>query len=267
LWTDKGRLKREDHRDITPFKERPFTKYRIRKDTTFRAVPGLPIDIIGGSGLGRTYGVPEVVNNEPVFVTNSQHLYWVEDGRLYRDDQLGPKLIGNVLQRQTRIWVGEKFGFGLYRAGTLSVAFVFDAKRSGLNDSVALPKVPGHWLNTSCYFSDKLCWFFVTSKEGAKLRNYCFVIDAKGEVKATAETEAWDESWLGTIRGKCAASGFLFCALDEGIARVEIKSGAAVETKVFPDTESFVNEGCSLFACKDGLAVVDEQEIRVLQMA
>ena len=44
--------------------------------------------------------------------------------------------IGEVLEGQTRFWVGPAFGLGFYRAGAFSVAFTFDAMKSGINDSL-----------------------------------------------------------------------------------------------------------------------------------
>ena len=51
-------------------------------------------------------------------------------GQLLRDSLLGPERIGDVLSGQTQFWVGERFGLGFYRAGSVSVAFVFGADKA-----------------------------------------------------------------------------------------------------------------------------------------
>jgi hypothetical protein len=92
------------------------------------------------------------------------------------------------------------------------------------------------------------------------------LIKPDGSIKATASAEEGDDSWLSTIRGKCAASNFLLVATDEGIVRIEPDQGRLVEIKKFPDTEPFVDTSCHLFVGHDGLYVVDRQEIRILKI-
>jgi hypothetical protein len=93
------------------------------------------------------------------------------------------------------------------------------------------------------------------------------VIRRDGTIEAEAEAAQGDGSWLGVLRGKCAAEGFLLAATDEGIVRVEPAGGAIVQTRSFPDTEPFVDAACGLFAGPQGLYVVGRQEIRVLTIA
>jgi hypothetical protein len=106
-------------------------------------------------------------------------------------------------------------------------------------------------------------------QEGGKTINRCIVIRADGSIKATAEAEAGDGSWLSRLRGKCALGHYLFVATDEGIVRVEpLPDGYdIVVTGRFPDTEPFVSGGSHLFAsARYGIYVVDRNEIRLLQI-
>src|SRR5205814_6615372 len=104
----------------------------------------------------------------PSFDVNDRGRYWISQGRLLRDGRLGPELIGEVLAGQTLFWVGPTFGFGFYRAGQLHVAFVFDALRRGIKDTVKLPPLPGQLIAAECCFSADHCWFFAATQNAGK---------------------------------------------------------------------------------------------------
>lgn len=204
-------------------------------------------------------------NSLPIFDANSVHRYWVEEGVLYRDGDYGPVRIGDVLKNQTLFWVSEQFGFGFYRAGELSVAFVFNALTSGLNDTVKLPPLRGNLIDSTCFFTKEMAWFFATMKNGPKIVNRCTVISREGHVVAHLEEDA-GTGILGEIRGKCAFGKYLFMVTDEGLCRLEVVGGTIQKTAEFPDAEPFVHSGCHLFPAANGLHVVDRSEIRVLKM-
>lgn len=207
---------------------------------------------------------------------NEQNYFWSASGALHRDDQLGPTFIGSVLQDQTKFWVGEKFGFGFYRAGSLSVAFVFDTRRQGINDGVKFPRITGELVDATCVFNNDgnsqsrglsdLAWSFQSIKLGSKIVNRCFVVASTGQVIATAQADAGDPSWLGSIRGKAPMGNMLFAATDDGLVRIEIQSGTLSVTRNFPDTESFVDSETRLLVTKKGLVAVGPQEITLIEM-
>lgn len=201
----------------------------------------------------------------PVFDANSIHRYWVSEGVLYRDGDYGQFRIGDVLKNQTLFWVGEKFGFGFYRAGDLSVAFTFDATSAGLNDTVKLPPLKGNLMDSTTFFTKERVWFFATLKHGPRIITRCTVINSNGTVEAHHEEDA-GTGILGEIRGKCAFGKYLFMVTDEGLCRLEVVGGAIQKTAEFPDAEPFVNSGCHLFPAANGLHVVDRNEIRILKM-
>ena len=91
--------------------------------------------------------------------------------------------------------------------------------------------------------------------------NSCFMIKRDGIVEASAETEADDGSWLGTLHGKCALGDFLLAPTDDGIVRVKALQNRLGVEKEFPDSKRFVHSGRSLFVDKSGLAVVGSREI------
>lgn len=240
-------------------------RFRIQGNNTLMGSPrGLVLVSSGAPG-----SVPKKVNVDcfgtlPMFAANESHYYWTQAGRLVRDDAIAPKHIGDVLVNQTLFWVGPTFGFGFYRAGNLSVAFVFDAEQTGINDSVKLPPLKGQLIDSACFFTKNYCWFLVAIQEKGKTINRCIVIRSDGSIKATAEAEEGDGSWLSRLRGKCALGKFLFVATDEGLVRVEPNGDSIAVTAEFPDTEPFVSSGSHLFA-GDGIYVVDRNEIKLLQ--
>jgi hypothetical protein len=92
------------------------------------------------------------------------------------------------------------------------------------------------------------------------------VVGADGAVKASAKGEAGDGSWLGSLRGKCAAGEALFAATDAGLVRVELRQGRLEVVREFPDTEPFVDADSRLFLTKHGLTVVRRQDVTALRM-
>ncbi len=202
----------------------------------------------------------------PLFETNENYHYWIDGGRLYRNGEFGPFYLCDVLPEQTLFWVGPDFGFGFYRAGNIGVSFVFDAEKTGINDSVKVPLGKGHLLYADCVFTSERCWFFHVTQEGARTIYRLAVIKKNGTVEAVFESDDTKRDWIFGIGGKCAVSKFLFAATDEGIIRLEVQNGQIVKTREFPDTEPFVSKENCLFAASDAIYVVKEQEILILKM-
>ena len=222
----------------------------------------------------------DVFRGRPVVGANARRRYWARAGVLYRGgsttagDDLAARLdrdtaarIGDVLAGQTRFWIGDRFGLGFYRAGTLSVAFVFGAERGGLVDTVKLPFLPGEILDADCVFDADRAWVLFAARHRGRTVHQCVVVGAAGDVLASAQADGDDGSWLGTVGGKCAAGGCLLAATDGGVVRVDLRDGALVETRRFPDTEAFVDAETRLFAGSRGLFAVGEREIHLLRIA
>ena len=204
--------------------------------------------------------------SQPMFEVNESGRYWLLNGQLLRDGKWGPEYIGDVLPEQTQFWVGSQFGFGYYRAGDLQGAFVFDAHRSGINDRLSLPPLPGQLIETHCTFSHSHVWFFAATQEQGRRMHRCWVFRADGAIVATAETEVGAGSWLEQLSGHAAIGDFLLVATDEGIVRVQADRGQIQIAKTFPDTEPFVDASCQLFAVPQGLYVVSQREITLLKI-
>ncbi|HLM44042.1 MAG TPA: hypothetical protein VK458_09250, partial [Myxococcaceae bacterium] len=206
-------------------------------------------------------------DQRPAFAAHARYRYWAQGGALFRDGALGPERLGEVLAGQTRLFVGPRFGLGFHRAGSLRGAFVFDAVRPGLKDGLALPWPSGRLVDAEAVFDGPHCWLFLAEETGGRTVHHCVVVGSDGTVKASAKTEAGDGSWLGSLRGKCAAGEALFAATDAGLVRVELRQGQLVVVREFPDTEPFVDADSRLFLTRNGLTVVRRQDITALRMS
>ncbi len=260
-----GAFQREDRSVVLRGPLDPHIRYRIQGTTTFFLKDGQAVALAPGEEpVSR---VVDAVGSRATFDANGSHAYWAESGRLLRDGAVGPERIGDVLRGQTMLWVGPTFGFGLYRAGNLSVAFVFDGERRGINDSVLIPPIRGQLVDATAAFSADRCWFFTATQDRGKTVHRVCVVKQDGSIEATAEAQAGDGSWLGTIRGKAAAGRFLLAPTDDGVVRIEPDgSGGLAVTKSFPDTEPFVDAGSALHIGSRGLYVVSKREISVLRI-
>jgi len=260
-----GVLRREDGRAVLSGRLSPRDAYALQGERTIIGRDGRVV-VLDRRAERIDNGVADVVAGRTMVTANERHRYWVHAGRLLRDGRYGPEPLGEVLSGQTRLFVGERFGLGFYNAADLCVGFVFDAERAGLNDSVPLPRIPAQLIDVDCTFSDSRAWLLTATSEQGQTVHTCTVVRADGEVEASARALAGDDSWLGTLRGKCAVGDKLLAATDEGFVRVEVIGGQIAETKRFPDTEPFVASDSRLIAGRDGLYVAGDREITLLRI-
>ncbi|MBI3297846.1 MAG: hypothetical protein HYZ75_06770 [Elusimicrobia bacterium] len=185
--------------------------------------------------------------------------YWERDGALWREGAHGDERFGEVLAGQTRLWAGPEFGFGFYRAGGVSVAFLFDAHRRGLADGVQLPAMRGRLLHADCKFGAGLAWLTLELERGGTLTRRLVVVGKDGAVKASID----DAPWLEGARGACAAGAHLFIPTDRGIVRVTETLCGAVE---YSETEPFVDASTRLAAGAGGLMAANRREVVKLEV-
>lgn len=264
LYHDQGRFCREQGQTILLGELDPRVRFGLGADQT---LIGKEDQVI----LLHPHQEPERIRVDPyrhlpMFDVNDRGYYWLHNGQLLRQGSLGPIHMGDVLSHQTQFWVGSRFGFGFYQAGRITVGFTFEAEGAGLNDRVRLPQWSGQWVNSTCYFSPDLCWLFLAIQGRNALIHHCVVIQADGHVIATAKGVRGDGSWMDSIWGKCAVGGFLLVATDEGVVRVEPQQAGIEVTKTFPDTEPFVDHHCQIWAAPEGLYVIKQREITLIQI-
>src|SRR5262249_8796405 len=132
-----GAVRREDGRVVLTGRPDPRMVFAIQGKKT---LVGRGAEIIAlGPDVPPDRIFVDCLGNRPLLAANPRFRNWVRGGRLYREGEL----VGDVLAGQTLFWVGSRFGFGFYRAGSLSVVFVFDAERPGIKDTVKLPPLRG----------------------------------------------------------------------------------------------------------------------------
>ncbi len=265
LYHENGQYKREEDKVVLSGQLNSQMRFRIQGDTTLLGQDGRVVVLSPGKEVEQLR--VDSFGTLPMFDANESSRYWLQQGQLLRSGQWAPEHVGDVLNGQTLFWVGSTFGFGFYRAGGLSVAFVFDASRNAINDNVQLGPIRGQLVDSTCVFTRDKCWFFLATQQGGRIIHHCFVIRLDGTVEATAQAEKDDGSWLGTIRGKCAAGDYLLAATDEGIVRVAIDNGQLGVTSEFPDTEPFVDSASHLFPGAGGLHVVSSHTITLLKIS
>lgn len=265
VYHENDKFKRENDEIVINGALDPAMRFRISGKSTLLAKDQTLVKFSPAEGPVQisldTYG------SLPMMDANGSHYYWINSGQLYRDGFPGDFYIGDVLRQQTLFWVGPTFGFGFYRAGALTTAFVFDSETRGLNDRVQLPDIRGRVVDATCVFGKDLAWFLLSTQERGKTINRCTVVGRDGGVLATAEADEHDGSWLGSLRGKTAAAGFLLAPTDEGVVRVEPDNGMITVTRKFPDTDHFVDSASHLHADASGLIVVGSKEITRLKIA
>lgn len=261
--------RREGNRVVVKAELDPFVRYRISGERTLLA-RGTQCLVFGSGNTALAQISPDVYGALPLIDANNSNIFYAAGGGLYRDSNLGIEYrekIGEVLQNQTLFWVGDKMGFGFYRAAELSMFFVFDPRSQGLNDSVKLPGIRGQLVDSTCVFGRDRAWFFTLTQEGNKSVNRCFVVDSLGNVLGSAEGNPGDGSWLGKIRGACAVNDFLLVPTDDGAMRVALSGSSLGVIKEYPDTHRFVDTSSGLFIGNDGLFVVGRHEIWKLVIA
>lgn len=261
---ENGRFVREDGRVVLEGPLDPGMHFRLDGPRTLVARGGQLV-VLAPDGAPERFGV-DTCADVPAFETNGAGRFWIEGGRLLRNGRFGPERIGDVLAGQTRFWCGTRLGVGFYRAGALSVGFVFDPARTGLDDSVALPQMRGQLLDAACAIDGARAWLTVAVQEAGRRVNRCLQLDASGAVEAFAEADGEGDGWLASLHGSCAAGGGLLVATEGGLVRVEAVGRRLEVTREFPGTEAFVDSSRTLLAGAEGLWVVGENDIHLLKL-
>jgi len=222
---------------------------------------------IGAGGAVETYCADALAQGGPASVATAHGaLCWQEDGRLMRRGTYGPEVVGTVLRGQTRIWAGERLGFGVSRAGPLSLAFLFTTGSRGINDRVALPRARGQVVEELVAVGADRVWHLLRESAAGRLTTRCTAVGADGQLLATLEAADGDDSWLAGARSVVAAGPWLFAVTDDGVVRVGATNGRVDAVARYPDTAPFVGDPCELLVGADGLYVVTAREILRLSL-
>ncbi len=240
--------------------------------------------------LSTQHLVADMCGNDTVFAVGSDGtLVWAAGGQLLarrsatlstgrtnsspaavlRNSYASPTLLGNVLQRQTRVWLGESLGLTWYRANAVCVASLFAPHRRGLDDSVELPPMRGRLLGLHATLGSRCAWLFWRTQAQAHERAHAALFSDTGALIATAEANADDETsaWMLAGAGSAAVGEALFVPTNDGIVRVEASGDRLHKTRHFPDTAPFVSAADKLFTGPGGLYVASAKRIARLALS
>lgn len=188
-------------------------------------------------------------DGRPAFAANSAGCYRIEDDWLV--DHSAATRVGPVLPGQTWLRVGERLGCGFYRAGLLTIAFVFDTARPGLLP-VSLPPIEGHLVDAAATFDDQHVLLGLASEPGGRRKHALYLLDAHGRLLGQRSGAPDDAPFLASVRGKALAGGRVLSSTDEGLLTLAVASGQLVAGRLFSDTRPFVGAETELFAGSGG---------------
>lgn len=265
IYYENNEFLREDKKSISSGTLNTQMRYRLHQDKTLFASSGNMI-IVDKKGNQYQQDI-DAVGNLPIMDSNSNHMYWIANGEIKRENKFGleyePDVLGTVIKHQTLIWTGKDWGFGLWRAEGLLQGFIFDDKQSLINEQIQLPSIKGSILDAITVFGEKYAWFLYTSKIGSKLVNTCILFERNGNILKKEACDDGEDHWLGHIRGKDASGPYLFSPSDNGIIRTELKNGVFT-TKEYPDTANFIDSQSTLHITPKGIYVRNISDIYLL---
>ena len=172
--------------------------------------------------------------------------------------------IGQVLGGQTHVRVGSTLGFAFYRAGEITVAFVFDPRRGVLRQVERFPRLHGKLVGWSAVFDDAHALVTFACERHGRLANVTHLVDARGQVLAT--DPGTSPSVLGgSLAGRTLAGGNIVAAsASDGLVllRPDREDRSFAVVRLFEDARDFVSPDAELLVGPAGsLFVVTDHEI------
>ncbi len=271
LYHQDGKFFREDGRILFSGNLDPSLKFAISGPSTLCG-KGSRSFVFGEDDLRVPLPVELYRRQEPVFTSNSRHFFYVQHGQLFRHSMANPRLIDEVFQEQTRIWMGPEFGFGFYMAGEFRRAFLFDNEEPG-RTLIDIDALSGKLLDVECRFSTTRLWLIVTLEINGQIFKRLATIDRSGRTLETNEEREGNGNWMDNLGSSCAASfplqtggnlEALLIATADGIVQIESRTGQIVETKKYAGTEQLVQPGERLLFTASGLYAWSSTSIRLI---
>lgn len=194
--------------------------------------------------------------SEPAADATPAGLVHVFGDALVRDAD-GTRL-GQVLEGQTWVRTGARLGFAFYRAGGVTVAFLFDVAKGPLRQ-LDMPPLEGRVSAVHAAFDDApeaphVLFRAVTETDG-RVRHVAHLFDARGNRLASA-SGAEDASPIfgGDLESACVAGGSVLAATSDGLVllRPDPASATFETRRVFADAKDFVSPDAALLASPGG---------------
>ncbi|MDX2015590.1 MAG: hypothetical protein SFW67_35685 [Myxococcaceae bacterium] len=193
----------------------------------------------------------------PILAAATQAVYRTEHEWLI--DQVTGARVGQVLEGQTWLWTGERLGLGFYRAGGVTVAFLFKTGRAGLKQ---LPGVgwSGRLVSAHAAFDARHALLTVTTETSGRDVVHRWLLSETGEVLAAGHD--------GRAGHGALLQGRVVIGTDAGLVSLGVSSGVLVEGTCFTDTQPFVSAQDELLPQSDGsLVVVGARDVLQLSLS
>ncbi len=265
LFEEEGILYREDRSKVTDCALTSDVRLAIGGRATWIGHQGRLVSIEGGAVTGRASCGTRL--RETVFDASSAGCYRL-DGEWLVDTDSGLRM-AQVLEGQTWLRCGEELGFGFYRAGLVTVYFLFRPGKPGLR-RVDLPPLEGHLLEVSAIFDRSRVLFECAVESRGRVRSSLYVIDAAGQLRASVTGDPDSRPELALVGGKAMAGDCVLCPTDDGLLsfRIDAGTGKLLEGHLYRETEPFLDAGASLLPGPGGsVYVVSTREIGQLTLA
>jgi len=149
--------------------------------------------------------------------------------------------IGQILENQTHVRAGKTLGFAFYRAGLVTMSFVFDMARGPLRQ-LDLPHLQGRVVDWTASFDDGHVLFSIATEKDGRVIHATHLVDAKGAILASETGPAGSSPMLQGITGKCLHGGAVLVPTDDGLllVRADRATRTFVPVRAFPETRDLV---------------------------
>lgn len=271
LYHEEGQFIREDGRVLFSGNLDPSLKFALSGTSTLCG-KGTRSFVFGVDGLVTPLNAESYRGHQPIFDSNSQNFFFVQDGQLFRYSPSASKLVDDVFREQTRIWMGPEFGFGFYLAGEFRRAFLFDKEEPG-RTLIEIDALSGKLIDVECRFSPRRLWLIASIERNGQIFNRLAAIDKSGRTLEIKEEMEGSGSWMDHISSSCAASfplqsgghlEALLVATADGIVQIESSARLLVETKLYAGTNDHVQPGEQMLFTPSGLYAWNSNSIRLI---
>ena len=184
----------------------------------------------GHDGAVERLGAGDPLGRDAFATTGVGEALRVRDGWLERV-RAGTR-VGAVLSGRTRVFAGEHHAFALYRAGRLTLGFLFSPSSGGLRQ-VELPALEGRLVDAFAHFDDEHLVVGLSVDDGRETMCTVHMFERGGRLLAATSGPAASSPLLAEARGAALARGLLAVPSAEGVRLYAPSAGSLREVRAF----------------------------------
>lgn len=262
LYEEDGVLRREDASAVARLRVEPGMRFGIAGGSTWIGQRQQLLEIRRGKIISR-HTVTQL-GNEPVFATGHNRCLYLQEQWL-TDAASGGRLAA-LLEGQSWFRMGERLGYGFYRASELTMHFIFRPGEPGVKN-IDLPPVSGRLIDIDVVFDDDHALVGLASEKSGAVTVALYLLGAGGELLASLIGAPESSPLLAHSGGFALHGGRIIAAREQGLMSVRIEHGLLAPDVTFADTEPFVAEGAQILPGPGGsIYVVHTREIIQLSL-